>query len=106
MLFETKKKVNHILREIDGEQNIRNVKKEYKASFKKSISPKIKEFMYLPYQVNLAISLHAPNNEIRNKIMPINKAYSLDVLMPALKTYLKKTNRRLTFEYILLKDIM
>ena len=69
------------------------------------IVPKILEFSDFPLQINLAISLHAPNNEIRNKIMPINKAYSLDVLMPALKTYLKKTNRRLTFEYILLKDI-
>ena len=69
------------------------------------IVPKILEFSDFPLQINLAICLHAPNNEIRNKIMPINKAYSLDVLMPALKTYLKKTNRRLTFEYILLKDI-
>ena len=69
------------------------------------IVPKILEFSDFSLQINLAISLHAPNNEIRNKIMPINKAYSLDVLMPALKTYLKKTNRRLTFEYILLKDI-
>ena len=69
------------------------------------IVPKILEFSDFPLQINLAISLHAPNNEIRNKIMPINKAYSLDVLMPALKTYLDKTNRRLTFEYIMLKDI-
>jgi 23S rRNA (adenine2503-C2)-methyltransferase len=69
------------------------------------IVPKILEFSDFPLQINLAISLHAPNNEIRNKIMPINKAYSLDVLMPALKTYLEKTNRRLTFEYIMLKDI-
>jgi len=69
------------------------------------IVPKIKEFSELDLQINLAISLHAPNNEIRNKIMPINKAYPLDVLIPALKEYLKKTNRRITFEYILLKDI-
>ena len=43
------------------------------------IVPKIKEFSKLPYQVNLAISLHAPNNEIRNQIMPINKVYNLDI---------------------------
>ena len=67
--------------------------------------PKILEFSDFPLQINLAISLHAPNNEIRNKIMPINKAYSLEQLIPALKTYINKTNRRLTFEYILLKDI-
>ena len=69
------------------------------------IVPKILEFSDFPLQINLAISLHAPNNEIRNKIMPINKAYPIDVLIPALKTYLEKTNRRITFEYILLKDI-
>ena len=67
--------------------------------------PKIKEFTELPYQVNLAISLHAPNNTIRDIIMPINKAYPLEVLFPVLKDYIKKTNRRLTFEYILLDGI-
>ena len=44
--------------------------------------PKIKEFMNENLQVNLAISLHAPNDEIRNKIMPVNKAYSLSELIP------------------------
>ena len=67
--------------------------------------PKIKEFTNLPYQVNLAISLHAPNNTIRDSIMPINKAYPLDVLFPVLKDYIKKTNRRVTFEYILLDGV-
>ena len=69
------------------------------------VVPKIKEFADFPLQVNLAISLHAPNNEIRNKIMPINKVYPLEVLFSALKEYYKKTNRRLTFEYILLDGI-
>ena len=69
------------------------------------IVPKIKEFTSFPLQVNLAISLHAPNNEIRNKIMPINKIYPIEELIKAIKEYLKKTNRRVTFEYILLKDV-
>lgn len=69
------------------------------------VVPKIKEFMYLPYQVNLAISLHAPNNEIRNKIMPINKAYDIHELIDALKEYSLHTNRRITFEYILLSGV-
>ena len=69
------------------------------------IVPKILEFGDFSLQINLAISLHAPNDEIRNKIMPINKVYPLDKLIPAIKAYLKKTNRRVTFEYILLKDI-
>ena len=69
------------------------------------IIPKIEEFSDFPLQINLAISLHAPNNEIRNKIMPINKVYPIEKLMVALKEYYKKTNRRLTFEYIMLKDV-
>ncbi len=69
------------------------------------IVPKIYEFMKLPYQVNLAISLHAPTNEIRNKIMPINKVYDLDTLMKSIKDYLKVSTRRVTFEYIMLADV-
>ena len=69
------------------------------------VVPKILEFSEFPLQINLAVSLHAPNNEIRDKIMPINKAYPLEKLIPVLKTYLERTNRRITFEYILLKDI-
>ena len=67
--------------------------------------PKIKEFMELNTQVNLAVSLHAPNNYLRDKIMPINKAYKIEELMEAIKAYIKKTNRRVTFEYIMLKDL-
>ena len=69
------------------------------------IVPKILEFSDFPLQINLAVSLHAPNNEIRNQIMPINKVYPIEEVMKALKVYLIKTNRRLTFEYIMLKDI-
>ena len=69
------------------------------------IIPKILEFSDFPLQINLAVSLHAPNSKVRNQIMPINKVYSLEDLIPAIKVYLKKTNRRITFEYILLKDI-
>ena len=69
------------------------------------VVPKIYEFASLPFQVNLAISLHAPNDEIRNKIMPINKVYNMEKLMKAIKDYLNKSNRRVTFEYIMLKDI-
>lgn len=69
------------------------------------IIPKIEEFISFPLQVNLAISLHAPNDELRSKIMPINKAYPLDKLIKVLKKYIEKTNRRLTFEYILLDGI-
>ena len=66
------------------------------------IVPKIKEFSNLDLQVNLAISLHGPNDEIRNKIMPINKVYPIKELMDSLDEYYSKTNRRLTIESIML----
>lgn len=69
------------------------------------IIPKIKEFMNNGKQVNLAVSLHASNDELRRKIMPINKVYPLDELIKVLKEYIAKTNRRVTFEYIMLKDV-
>jgi len=69
------------------------------------IVPKINEYAFNGLQTNLAISLHAPNNEIRDQIMPINKAYPLEVLRDSIKDYIQKTNRRVTFEYILLKDV-
>lgn len=69
------------------------------------IIPKIREFSEFPYQVNLAISLHAPNGKIRDSLMPINKAYPLEELMKEIKHYIKVTNRRVTFEYILLAGI-
>lgn len=69
------------------------------------IVPKIKKFSEEPFQVNLAISLHAPTDSLRSKIMPINKVYPLDDLINAVKDYIKKTNRRVTFEYILLDNV-
>lgn len=69
------------------------------------IIPKIKEFSNLDLQINLAISLHAPNDSLRSSIMPINKAYPLKDLMKEIKNYLEKTNRRVTFEYVMLKNI-
>ena len=67
--------------------------------------PKIYEFADLETGVNLAISLHAPNNEIRDKIMKINHAYKIEKVMKALDYYIAKTNRRVTIEYIMLAGI-
>lgn len=69
------------------------------------IVPKIKEFAREKRQVNLAISLHAPNDEIRNKIMKINKSYSIKEVIEAVKYYLSINNRKVTFEYIMLKGV-
>ncbi len=67
--------------------------------------PGIRRFADEHVQYNLAISLHAPNDELRSRIMPVNKAYPLSELMDALKYYASKNNRRLSFEYILLKGV-
>ena len=69
------------------------------------IVPKIYEFANFDLQVNLAISLHFPNNDLRCQFMPVNKAYPLEQLIEALKYYFDKTSRRVTFEYILLDGI-
>ena len=69
------------------------------------IIPKIKQFIKDGKQVNLAISLHASNDKLRNSLMPINKVYKLTELIKVLKEYIKVTNRRITFEYILLDGI-
>ena len=67
--------------------------------------PRIREFAIAHTQYNLAISLHAPNDELRSKLMPVNRAYPLDALMDAIRFYCTQNNRRLTFEYILLQGV-
>lgn len=69
------------------------------------IPDKIREYAKSGLQINLAISLHAPNDELRSSLMPINKAYNLHELIEAIKEYNLIANRRVTFEYILLKDV-
>ncbi|AXN38988.1 23S rRNA (adenine(2503)-C(2))-methyltransferase RlmN [Peribacillus butanolivorans] len=69
------------------------------------LANKIYEFTDTQLQVNLAISLHAPNNELRTRIMKINRGIPIEKLMKSLDYYLEKTNRRITIEYILLKDV-
>lgn len=63
------------------------------------IVPKIYQFADENLQINLAISLHAPNTEIRSRLMPINRAFPIDKLIEAVKYYVDKTGRRITFEY-------
>lgn len=69
------------------------------------LADKIYEFADAELQVNLAISLHAPNNELRTRIMKINRAFPIEQLMKAVDYYLEKTKRKIAFEYILLKDV-
>lgn len=67
--------------------------------------PKIKKLMDLPLQINLAISLHASNNELRNELMSVNKAYNIYELLDTIKAYICKTNRRVTIEYVMLNNV-
>ena len=56
-------------------------------------------------QITLAVSLHAPNDEIRQSMMPIAKKYSMEEVLKACKEYSDKTKRRITFEYALIKGV-
>ena len=67
--------------------------------------PKIDEFSNLDLQVNLALSLHAARDSVRNRIMSVNKVYNVDTVIAAIKRYIAKTNRRVTIEYVMLNMV-
>ena len=67
--------------------------------------PKIDELAKRKLQISLAVSLHGPNDEIRNKIMPVNKAYPIDVLLEACRRYYAATSRRIHFEYAMIDGV-
>ncbi len=69
------------------------------------IVPKIYELAKLRLQINLAVSLHAPNDEIRTKTMPVAKAYPMNTLLKACGDYFEATGRRVTFEYALISGV-
>jgi 23S rRNA (adenine2503-C2)-methyltransferase len=67
--------------------------------------PMIKRFANEHRQVNLAISLHATDNETRERLLPINRKYPLEDLLKACHEYIEKTHRRITFEWALIQDV-
>ena len=69
------------------------------------IAPKMRELAELGLPINLALSLHSPHDESRKEIMPIANAYSIKDIIDACKYYIQKTNRRVTFEYSLIKGV-
>lgn len=69
------------------------------------LAHKIRDFANEGVQVNLAVSLHAPNNELRSSIMKINRAFPIEKLFAAIEYYIETTNRRVTFEYIMLNEV-
>lgn len=68
------------------------------------VSDGIKKLAREPLQVNLAVSLHAPNDELRAEIIPANRKYSLDAIIQELNDYLKQTGRRVMIEYLMIDD--
>ncbi len=69
------------------------------------IVPGIRRFAGEELQVNLAVSLHAATDELRNQLMPVNRRYGIDALFGAVQDYIEKTNRRVTFEWVLIDGI-
>lgn len=69
------------------------------------VVPKIREFAREGLQVNLALSLHAPNEELRSRLMKVNRTFTLAKIMDAIGDYLDQTDRRVTFEYIMLHGV-
>jgi 23S rRNA (adenine2503-C2)-methyltransferase len=67
--------------------------------------PKIDELASHKLQISLAISLHGPNDEIRNRIMPVNKAYPIEELLAACRRYYDATSRRIHFEYAMIDGL-
>ena len=67
--------------------------------------PKIDELAAQKLQISLAISLHGPNNEIRDRIMPVNKAYPIEELIAACRRYYEATSRRIHFEYAMIDGV-
>ncbi|MCL0088426.1 23S rRNA (adenine(2503)-C(2))-methyltransferase RlmN [Dehalococcoidia bacterium] len=65
----------------------------------------IKKLSHKKLQVGLAVSLHAPNNELRDLLAPPNRMYPLEVLIPACRSYVEATRRRITFEYTLIRSV-
>jgi len=69
------------------------------------IIPAIKRLQERNWQIELSVSLHAPENKLRSYLMPVNNLYLLSDLIEACKNYADKTNRQITFEYILIKGV-
>ncbi len=96
--FDNYGELMSFLRTINHEKGL-NIGARHITISTSGIIPKIYDFADEGMQINFAISLHAPNSEIRSRLMPINRAYKLPELMDAVNYYTEKTGRRITFEY-------
>lgn len=96
--FENYDALLAFLRIINEEKGL-NIGQRHITVSTSGIVPSIYRFADEKLQINLAISLHAPNTEIRTRLMPVNRRYPMDELMDACRYYINTTGRRLTFEY-------
>ncbi|MFJ8266320.1 23S rRNA (adenine(2503)-C(2))-methyltransferase RlmN [Peribacillus asahii] len=96
--FDNYDNMMSFLRNINHEKGL-NIGARHITVSTSGIIPKIYQFAEEPLQINFAVSLHAPNTELRSKLMPINRAYKLPDLIEAIKYYTEKTGRRVSFEY-------
>jgi 23S rRNA (adenine2503-C2)-methyltransferase len=69
------------------------------------VVPQIRRMAHEEIAVNLAVSLHAPNDELRSQMVPMNARFNVEELMSACREYIEATKRRITFEYVLIKDV-
>ena len=102
--FENYENLTKFIEIINSEKGL-NIGSRHITVSTSGIVPKIYNFADQHPQVSFAVSLHAPTDELRTQLMPINRAYPLEKLMEAVKYYIKQTNRRITFEYGLIKNV-
>ncbi|WP_026476443.1 23S rRNA (adenine(2503)-C(2))-methyltransferase RlmN [Alkaliphilus transvaalensis] len=98
------KEVTNFLRIVNDEDGL-NIGNRHITLSTCGLVPEIKDLADLRIPINLAISLHAPNDEIRKRLMPIAKRYTIDELIESCHYYLQKNNRRITFEYALIRGV-
>ena len=91
--------------EILNDENYLNIGARHITVSTAGVIPRINDFAKLGLQVRLAISLHAPNDKLRSELMPINNEYPLSKLLEATDEFSKITNKRVSFEYVLIKDV-
>jgi 23S rRNA (adenine2503-C2)-methyltransferase len=102
--FDNYEQVIKFLRTVNNQKGL-NIGMRHITISTSGLVPKIIDFADEELQCTLAISLHAPNNEIRDTLMPVNRKYKIEELMDACRYYINKTNKRITFEYALIKGV-
>ena len=88
-----------------GSENGMNIGMRHISLSTCGLVPKIYELADMKLQITLSVSLHAPNNQIRSRTMPVNRKYDIDELLKACRYYAKQTNRRISFEYAMIDGV-